>query len=1043
MTDLRERLQSALGDAYHIERELGGGGMSRVFVALETRLARKVVIKVLPPEMAAGVSVDRFQREIQLAAKLQHPHVVPLLTAGASGDLLYYVMPLIEGESLRARLAHDHELPIGRAVRILRDVADALAYAHRQGIVHRDIKPDNVLLSDKHALVTDFGVAKAVAESTGKSAITSMGVALGTPAYMAPEQAAAEPTTDHRADIYSLGALAYEMLTGRPPFTGASVQAVLAAQVTLAPDPVTQHRPSVPAALAALVMRCLEKKPADRYQSADELHNELELMATPTGITPTASQATTISDGTAAAIRKAHPVRVTALFALGSAAVLAVVYLLVQGLGLPDWVFFGAVALLAAGLPIMLATGLAERRRAITRVTGVSTPGWHGWLTWRRALTGGAVAFGVLALGTAVHGTMRVLGIGPVGTLVASGVLADRDALIVADFENRTADSGLGASVTEALRIDLAQSRLVRVMDQAGVAAVLRRMNRTPTGALDLATAREIAEREGVKAIVAGEIGTLGRGFVVSARLLSPADGAELVAARETADDDAGLIAAVDRLSKRLRERIGESLRTIRANEPLEQVTTGSLDALRRYSQALAVELRGDFEGAQALLVEAVTIDTGFAMAWRKLAVIRSNSGELQSSVNAAASAAFRNRDRLPELERQLTVAYYYTNVEFDRPRIVAAYRAALDVAPDNRPALNNLAIQLNNQRQYAAAESLLRRAIAGSPIPPNYENLTESQVGQGQLDSAAATIERLAIAFPGNPTEYDLRVALAATRRQYDSADVVVRQFAAAFRDSPTWQMAALAMQADLNLVRGHLAAFERDIAARGAIAERVGNVRRAFNMRLYGAMVDLVVRGDTQSAIRRADALLRRTPLSSIPPADRVNSLSFLGDFSSELRRPDQVRRYRAEYEQVVPPAQQQASPEKHVWDARIAHAEGRFRDEAVAWQAFYDEVGCGVCGLHEMGRAWDAAGEPDSAIAVFERAVTIPDLGSLQIEAGFLGFTYQRLGELYEARGDRARARDAYSKLLDLWKDADAELQPRVSDVRARVARLARES
>ena len=215
MLDLKDRLQAALGSGYRVEKELGGGGMSRVFLAEEVRLGRRVVVKVLPPELAAGVSVDRFEREIQLAARLQHPHVVPLLTAGSAGDLLYYIMPFIEGESLRAKLVREGELPVADALRVLRDVLDGLAYAHGQHVVHRDIKPDNVLLSGKHALVTDFGVAKAVAESTGKQTLTSMGVALGTPAYMAPEQATADPHTDHRADIYAVGALAYEMVYGR------------------------------------------------------------------------------------------------------------------------------------------------------------------------------------------------------------------------------------------------------------------------------------------------------------------------------------------------------------------------------------------------------------------------------------------------------------------------------------------------------------------------------------------------------------------------------------------------------------------------------------------------------------------------------------------------------------------------------------------------------------------------------------------------------------------------------------------------------------
>src|SRR5881398_130044 len=309
---LQDRLQSTLGDSYHLESELGGGGMSRVFLAQEVRLGRQVVVKVLPPEMAAGVSAERFEREIRLAAALQHPHIVPLLTAGSQGDLLYYVMPHIAGESLRARIAHERELPVGDTVRILRDVCDALAYAHGHGIVHRDIKPDNVLLSGKHALVTDFGVAKAVSQSKGSGTLTSLGMALGTPAYMAPEQAAGDPRVDHRADLYAVGALGYELLAGRPPFSGLSPQNLLAAQVTVTPEPVTQHRATVPPALAALIMRCLAKHPADRPQSAEELVGQLEGLATPTGAT-TPDAPAGISSGTQAAIRRAHPARIVTL----------------------------------------------------------------------------------------------------------------------------------------------------------------------------------------------------------------------------------------------------------------------------------------------------------------------------------------------------------------------------------------------------------------------------------------------------------------------------------------------------------------------------------------------------------------------------------------------------------------------------------------------------------------------------------------------------------------------------------------------------------
>ncbi|HEU4722721.1 MAG TPA: serine/threonine-protein kinase, partial [Gemmatimonadaceae bacterium] len=283
--DVPDRLQRALGAAYTIERELGGGGMSRVFVADEAALGRKVVVKVLRPELAEGISTERFKREVRLAARLQHPHVVPLLAAGElDGGVLFYTMPFVEGESLRARLDRDGGLPVAEVVRILRDASSALAYAHGQGIVHRDIKPENILLSHGGAVVADFGIAKAISasiESTDgpdaarRSTLTAAGTSLGTPAYMSPEQASGD-VVDHRADLYALGVVAYELLAGRPPFEGRNAQQLLSAHATQTPEPVHKRRPAVPDALGALVMRLLEKLPADRPQSATEVLSVLE-----------------------------------------------------------------------------------------------------------------------------------------------------------------------------------------------------------------------------------------------------------------------------------------------------------------------------------------------------------------------------------------------------------------------------------------------------------------------------------------------------------------------------------------------------------------------------------------------------------------------------------------------------------------------------------------------------------------------------------------------------------------------------------------------
>lgn len=282
------RFQSVLGDRYAIDGTLGTGGMATVYLARDLKHGRTVAIKVLHPELAAGVGPDRFIREIQIAANLVHPHIVPLLESGEASGFLYYVMPRIEGESLRQRVVRDGPLPIGDCIRILRDTADALAYAHAHGVVHRDIKPGNILLSGQHAMVTDFGVAKAIHEAAQSETLTTGGLSIGTPAYCSPEQAVGDPNVDHRADIYSFGIVAYEILTGRPPFVDLSPQSILSAHVTKAPVPVTDRQSALPPALARVVMRCLEKDPADRYQSAEELTAQLAMLSTPTGTGTTA-----------------------------------------------------------------------------------------------------------------------------------------------------------------------------------------------------------------------------------------------------------------------------------------------------------------------------------------------------------------------------------------------------------------------------------------------------------------------------------------------------------------------------------------------------------------------------------------------------------------------------------------------------------------------------------------------------------------------------------------------------------------------------------
>ncbi len=292
---LREQVERSLGSVYKVERELGGGGMSRVFLAEDRALGRMIVLKVLSPELAEGMSADRFAREIRLAARLQHPHIVPLFSAGQIDGLPYYTMPYVDGESLRARLNRETTIAVPAATQILRDLARALEYAHSHDVVHRDIKPDNILLSGNSASVTDFGIAKAVSAARTQSVsataspqeLTQLGLAIGTPAYMAPEQAAGDPDIDHRADLYAFGCVAYELLAGRPPFSNRTPQALLVAHMVERPPLARLRRPDIPRTLADLVANCLAKSASDRPSTAADLLSAIETgnhpVVTPSG----------------------------------------------------------------------------------------------------------------------------------------------------------------------------------------------------------------------------------------------------------------------------------------------------------------------------------------------------------------------------------------------------------------------------------------------------------------------------------------------------------------------------------------------------------------------------------------------------------------------------------------------------------------------------------------------------------------------------------------------------------------------------------------
>jgi DNA-binding SARP family transcriptional activator/TolB-like protein len=768
---------------------------------------------------------------------------------------------------------------------------------------------------------------------------------------------------------------------------------------------------------------------ADRWQSAAEILGQLGGMSTPV-----------ISSGTADAIRRGHPARVATLFASASAGVLGVVYLLIRVLGLPDWVFGGAVVLLLLGFPIVLVTGHLERRRAQARATGrvSATPpgGLHGLFTWPRAILSGVVAFAALGVGTLGWTLMRGLGIGPIGTLVAKGRLAEKDRLVVADFANHTADPTLGQSLTEAFRIDLAQTRVVTLVSSAAVGEALARMQRSSGAPLTADLAREVATREGAKAVVTGEISTVGQGFVLSTRLLNAADGSELVALRETAADDRELIAALDRLSNRLRERIGESLRTIRAGQPLERVTTTSLAALKLYSDGVRAHNQGDYARAERTLEQALALDSNFAMAWRKLGVSRVMLGASPDLWVAALRHAYELNDRLPETERLFTIATYQKIVAQNLDAAEAAYRRLLELDPNDPNALGNLGEILGDRGEYAAADSLEIRANEFDPAAVGFTEQMWYELGQADTQQARHTLARFEKAFPG----YDYAFARAWFQLgigAYGEAQRELSNIGLRFRE-PGHQADVHQVLAALHQLQGHLTEAERQYRELARVEEQRTDVGDALAAMAQVAIGHTVLEHDTAGALKVLDSALAHHPLDQIPPFSRpyvplIMAYAFAGQTTV-------ARRLLAEYRAARP------EEVRNRWGAYLdgyaALAEHRPREAIAALRPVADgRVVCVACGFWALGRAYEQVGQSDSALAAYEQVVNatpIPDDFTYHLQWA-LAPSLRRLGELYEAKGDRANAVVYYRRFVDLWKDADPPLQPAVREAKGRLARL----
>jgi tetratricopeptide (TPR) repeat protein len=1018
-----DRLRTALRSRYAIEREVGHGGMATVYLAEDLKHGRPVAIKVLRPELTATLAAERFLHEIQIAARLAHPHILPVFDSGEANGLLYYVMPFVEGESLRERLEREARIPLEEAVRIVREVADALDYAHGEGVIHRDIKPANILFEAGQGVVADFGVARAVSEA-GSAHLTQAGVAVGTPAYMSPEQASLDVELDGRSDQYSLACVLYEMLAGRPPFTDKTPMAVLASHVQQPVPALPIRGPGVSEAVEEAIGRALSKRPVERYATVREFGDAL-------------------NDSLPSAMgRRARTVPGTLVtYAAGGWLLLQLIDGLASRYLLPDWVHLSALVLVLAGFPLFLATALMQKGMPSLFRSREAAPGQalpYRLFTWRKVLLGSMGAFTVLGILTAGFLASRALGVGPGATLLAQGVLQERDRILLADFENETDDPRLGDVVTEALRVDLTQSETVDLAEPAFVHAALARMEREADVTFGGRLALEMASREGIKAVLTGAIASAGDGFQLVADLLSGSDGVVLVTHRETASDASGVLTAIDKLSKRMRERIGEPLRAIRASEPLEQVTTRNLEALKLYSEAVrAADTDMNADRALGLLEEAVALDTAFAAAHRKIGRVLLNMGEDRERSFRALENAFNHRDRLPRRERLLAAGTYYSAIGEDE-RARQAYERLVELAPDNSGALNNLAVEYLKLRDWTKAGAFLRRAIEAdsfNAIP--YGSLFRVQVGGRELAEARRTAEAYVARFPESHSRGVFQLMLTTLEGDYEAALTLAQVERDRWSGDPfasaQWAVAVGAVQA----IRGQFdEAFRSFDQALESHARRGADESSLF-VAAFAAAVDGVARGDTASALSRIERALERFPLSTLPASDRP--YVDVADVYAAVGEPETAKWLLSEFEQAVPVGLRRADDARLFRiRAAIARAERRY-PMAIELIRRSDEGPCTICPLYPAGETYDGAGIADSAIAYYEAYLEEPDITRFYDDARLRGPTLERLGQLCDETGDLENALKYYAMFVELWAEADLEVQPRVQAAQRRLEEI----
>ncbi|MFI5309868.1 MAG: protein kinase [Gemmatimonadales bacterium] len=912
MQQLSNAFTTQLRDRYEIERPIGAGGMATVYLARDRRHDRAVVVKVMHAELMGGDAADRFLREIQLTARLQHPHVLPLLDSGIADGTSYYVMPYVPGESLRARLDREGPLPIDVVLQVTGDVASALDYAHAQGVIHRDIKPENILLGADHAIVADFGIARALGD-VGGTRLTATGLAVGTPAYMSPEQATGS-ATDARSDLYSLGCVLYEMLTGHAPFSGRTPQEVMVRHAVDSVPTLRAARPGLSPVLETVIATALAKAPADRYQTGRALMDALTATAT--------TQIGTVHHG----VRR-------------------------------RW---KGVALVGAGV---LAMSL---------------------ILWRST---------------------------------AEGAFGSRDWILVGDFVGDSLDPSLARALRGALMVSLQQSRYVNVEPASAVSATFRMMGRPDSTTLTEAVAREAGLRMGARAVLVPALSRLEPNVLLTARVLSPQSGDEILSVQERAAGRAQLLEALDRLAVGVRKQLGERLRAAEPVVPLHRATTGSLEALRAWTLGNEHFRNGRYNEAQGEYERALALDSNFAMAHKGLAVTLYWLNQ-RAKGDPHFERALALRDRMTDREFlliQAEVAQWRERTD----SAVQLYHQVLSRYPDDLSARFSLGFTLLGAGRCAEAldqyEWLRVHDTTDVSVRINlatcYGNVGRFTESIAQYRAAFAI--RPQMVHTGSNIVHEFGQALVWSGHPESAESLFTVQLGGA----PDAKARAHRSLALLDLYRGRNAAA-RDLL-RQAITEDKAAAAATSELRdrmyLCRALLDAGKVDSARTVLREAAAFAERQPLDPVWPGHLGELAANLGDAVTAAAIERQVS------------ARAQAGNRS---DELVLH---RLRGELAAHRgdrtAAREQFEGALAALREpmalagAGRAALAENRPKDAEALYAEVVTQHVFLSEALPAFFEAKL--ALGRLAAARGDTVAARQQIGWLVSLWAQGDSDL------------------